>query len=211
MLLHGLARTRHAMRKMERQLQKAGYITANFTYPSTRHPVETLTEYAIPPAIEYCQDQGAQKIHFVTHSLGGILLRFYLQHLTPTTVDIGRIVMLAPPNHGSEIVDKLGNWILFGLFNGPAGPQLGTDLNSMPNQLGAIVHEAGIITGNRRLDPFAWLIPGESDGKVSVLSAKLEGMQDFLILPVSHTFLMNDISVIEQTLYFLEYGRFQRS
>ncbi len=206
-VLHGLARTSSSMEKMNSFLENAGYATANIDYPSRDFPIETLAEKIIPEAIKSCTDQTGGKVHFVTHSLGGILVRYYFKE---NKIDnIGRVVMLSPPNHGSEIVDNLAGWPGFKFINGPAGMQLGTGQQSLLLQLGAPEFKLGIITGNFSFNPFySYLIAGEDDGKVSIESAKLEGMKDFLVVPHSHSFIMNSDVVIEKTLNFFKKGKF---
>ena len=210
-LLHGLARTNRSMLKIEKALKVVGYNVFNCNYPSRKQAIELLSETAIEAAIQHCRDNfQPERIHFVTHSMGGILIRFYLsQH----DIDhLGRVVMLAPPNAGSELVDRLSKLQLFHLIHGPAARQLGTDALSLPNSLGPVNYEVGIIAGNRSLNLlYSALIPGEDDGKVSTRNTRLEGMADFIVLPYAHSFMMNRPQVIEQTLNFLEQGRFDHS
>lgn len=206
-LLHGLARTHRCMNKAARIFSSYGYHVINVSYPSRRKTIEQLAIEAIKPAIEEAEQKHCRRIHFLTHSMGGILLRYYLSK--KTIKNLGRTVMLAPPNRGSEIVDKIGHWKLFYLCNGPAGLQLGTDQNSIPRQLGKLDFETGIITGNKSWNPLlSGLISDANDGKVSVSSARQEGMKDFLPLPYSHSFIMQHKSVIEQALYFIQQGYF---
>ena len=143
--------------------------------------------------------QSATRVHFVTHSLGGILVRSYFAEQADPR--LGRVVMLGPPNQGSEVVDRLGSWWLFGRLNGPAGRQLGTGPDSVPNSLGPVGFELGVIAGNRSIN---WvnslMIPGANDGKVSVARTRVDGMREHLVLPVSHPFLMRHPRVIEATL-----------
>jgi pimeloyl-ACP methyl ester carboxylesterase len=206
-LLHGLARTAHAMKKMEIALEKTGYTVVNQGYPSTKHPIQTLAAETLPAALAQCPDEGS--IHFVTHSMGGILLRQYLsQHNIPR---LGRTVMLGPPNQGSEVVDRLGAWAPFQWFNGPAGSQMGTGPNSIPNQLGPVNFPVGIIAGNQTINfLLSTQLPGPNDGKVTVERTKVEGMQDHLVLPVTHPFMMRNGGVIEQVKVFLATGAFNK-
>jgi triacylglycerol lipase len=207
-LLHGLARSSRSMLKMNAALKNAGYSVFNCNYPSRKQPIELLSVNTIAQAIQHClEEYHPTRIHFVTHSMGGIMVRYYLsQHSVPV---LGRVVMLGPPNAGSELVDRLSGYQLFALINGPAGKQLGTEPSSLPNSLGPVDYEVGIIAGNKNLNLLSSiLIPGDHDGRVSTQSARLEGMADFIQLPVSHSFMMNQQEVIQQTLHFLAQGNF---
>lgn len=205
-LVHGLARSSHSFSKMEHALQDSGFVVVNYSYPSTKHDIETLAGDIIPRSIKECPE--GSPIHFVTHSLGGILVRQYFES---DSLDIpGKVVMLAPPNHGSEVTDKLkDNWF-YRTINGPAGLELGTDSLSTPNQLGPANFELGIIAGTRTVNPIlSTMLPNPDDGKVSVESTKLEGMKDHLEVPYSHTFILRKNVVIEQVVYFLKQGNFE--
>lgn len=208
-LLHGLARTSRSMKKLEAALIESGYQVLNVDYPSRKHKVEKLSAEVIPKAINECRNKTINKIHFVTHSMGGILVRHYLS--SHKIKELGRVVMLSPPNQGSEVADKLKNFPGFATLNGPAGQQLGTSEPSIPRQLGPADFDTGIITGNRTINLFlSLLIPGDDDGKVAVERAKLEGMQDFLVMPYSHPFIMKRKAVIQQVLAYLRDGKFNR-
>ena len=208
-LLHGLARTEKSLSKLEHYLENIGFAVINIGYPSRHKTVQELSVDVIPPAIEQCIGLNASKIHFVTHSMGGILVRYYLEH--NEVANLGRVVMLSPPNKGSEVVDKLKDTLIFKWINGPAGEQLGTDDGSIINSLGAPNYEVGIITGDKSINPIlSLLIPGSDDGKVSVESAKLQGMKDYLVVHNTHPLIMNDENVLQQISAFIKDGVFAR-
>jgi len=208
-LLHGLARTESSLLKLERHLRNKDFCTGNIGYPSRVKTIQELSVDAIPLAIEHCRKLNASRIHFVTHSMGGILVRYYLEH--NEVPNLGRVVMLSPPNSGSEVVDKLKDTRIFKWINGPAGEQLGTGPGSLPKSLGTPNYEVGIITGDRSINPIlSLLIPGRDDGKVSVENAKLRGMKDFLVVHKTHPFIMNDEQVLRQVTAFIKNGLFYR-
>jgi pimeloyl-ACP methyl ester carboxylesterase len=193
------------MRKLETHLAEAGYTVQNIRYPSRALAPEALVEDLHTQLQRCCAD--ASRIHFVTHSLGGILLRAYLaKHELPR---IGRVVMLAPPNHGSEYVDAFGDSRLFRWVFGPTGVELGTDLQSLPNRLPPVGFELGVIAGTRGINPLSYFVlPAGSDGTVSLDSARIDGMQDFVAIPSSHSFIMYSDLAVDLTLEFLRSGRF---
>ncbi len=208
-LIHGLARTHRAMSGMQDFLTAAGYHTVSMGYPSTSKNIEQIAVDHFPAALEQCLQFQPSSVHFVSHSLGGIVLRTVFKSRKPQKM--GRVVMLSPPNQGSEISDSLKDWWFYKWLNGPAGQQLGTDENSHPNQLGPVDYPVGIITGDRYSFFDFWfssIIPGPDDGKVSVASAAVEGMSDFLVVHEAHSFIMNAEYVQEETLYFLKNGIF---
>lgn len=206
-LLHGLNRSWRAMKPLAAALQEAGYSTANVDYPSQRGTIEELAPVVVGMGVEACRETGAQTIHFVTHSMGGILLR-YQQEQEPIP-DIGRVVMLGPPNQGSELVDQTREWPGIGAVNGPAGAQLGTGPDSMPSQLGPVNFPLGVIAGTATINVLASaMLPDEDDGKVTVARTQVEGMRDFLVVDDSHRFMLRSRTVLENTVTFLRTGRF---
>ena len=207
-LLHGLARTDLSMITLERSLKNDNYEVVNYQYPSREYEVEELANH-VSSAIESCSGE-SKAIHFVTHSLGGILLRQYLSDQGIPKLD--KVVMLAPPNKGSEVVDKLGKYGFFKLFNGPAGLQLGTSDQSIPNSIGAWPEDSGslgIIAGEKSINLFlSYLIPDKDDGKVSIDSTKLEGMADHKVMKTTHAMMMHNGRVINEIKTFLKSGSF---
>ena len=207
-VLHGLARTSASMATMTEAINEAGFTAINVDYPSREYPIEALAPMAIGRGLVLCESAGAiEKIHFVTHSLGGILVRNYLSnHEIPR---LGRVVMLGPPNQGSAAVDELGDVPGVDWINGPAGRQLGKGEESVPLQLGPAEFELGVIAGNRTIDPIvSAVLDDPDDGRVSVEDTKLEGMDDFIIVEHSHAFMMRLELPIELTIRFLKTGSF---
>ena len=206
-LVHGLWRSSRSMAPMQEALERAGFVVLNIDYPSRDASIEELSEETIGPAIEQCVKKGATKVHFVTHSLGGILVRSYFSR-RPADI-VGRVVMLGPPNKGSEAVDAFGEFPLFDSIMGPAARELGTHAESTPNILGKPAFDVGIIAGDRTLNLVeSAIIPGRDDSKVSVERTKLEGMTDHVIVGASHPFLMSHPRAIRQTIQFLAIGSF---
>ncbi|MCH6258862.1 alpha/beta fold hydrolase [Puniceicoccaceae bacterium K14] len=205
-LLHGLTRSSDSMRGLETFLEKCGYRVHNLDYPSTKFSIEELVAM-LRPKIEEIASRSS-RIHFVTHSMGGILIRFLLKEYPIS--NLGRVVMLSPPNNGSEVVDKLGHWKAFRKLNGPAGQQLGTDSDSLPCKLGAVEFELGIITGDRSINwLLSLLIQGPNDGKVSIESAKVEGMKAFAVVHATHPYIMKKDVVFRKVQRFLQQGDFE--
>lgn len=204
-LLHGLIRSPASMEKLEGELVQHGFEVSNIGYPSREFPIEELSTMVKDLITD--ENKGAEKIHVVTHSMGGIIIR-YIQENDPIE-KLGRVVMLSPPNGGSEVVDKLGDSFLYDWINGPAGSQLGTDETSLVSQWGPVEFELGIITGDRSINLIlSTMIPGDDDGKVSIESAKVEGMKAFKVVHASHPFIMKKDGVIQDTILFLREGRF---
>jgi len=206
LLLHGLARSSFSMSILERRLKRAGFRVRSKGYGSTRANISQHVAWLDEVLTQ--EDMSKTKtLHFVTHSLGGIILRKYLQDRT--LPNLGRVVMLAPPNQGSEIVDHLREWPLFRYIMGPSGQELGTDPQGVPNSLGKVDFELGVITGNASKSILgAMFLPSPHDGTVAVEAAKVDGMKDFLVVPHSHAFIMNSPNVANQVAIFLRTGKF---
>lgn len=207
-LLHGLGRTANSLLLMELRLRDAGYDVVNESYPSTKSTLEELIEQE-PPRLLALRPS-ARRVHFVTHSMGGIIMRGYLgRHTIP---NLGRVVMMGTPNKGSALIDEMGKWPGFDRIVSPAGKAIGATADSIPNTIRDGDAEFGVIAGRVSLNPLlSSMIEGENDGKVSVESTRFAAMKDHIVLPVSHTFMMNDREVANQTIRFIETGAFDHS
>ena len=205
-LLHGLARTHHAMSSIEFTLKQHDYLVVNQDYSSTKKSIEAIANQDIQPMVNQCLSYQPDQIMFVTHSMGGIVLQQYLENHTVHA--LSHIVMLSPPNHGSPLADLLHTHWLFQKIMGPAGQELLTS-HVRHQLLAKPAYKIGIIAGDFNLIPFSRSIFHDaSDGKVSVSSARLEYMSDFIVLPVGHTFMMKNTEVKKQILYFFRFGEF---
>ncbi len=209
-LLHGLARSASSMSKLGEALGSQRFIVVNIDYPSRQYPIDVLAENTVPAGVQTCISAGATRVNFVTHSLGGILLRAYTQH---TSIDsLHRVVMLGPPNNGSEVVDSMKEIPGFLWLNGPAGQQLGTGNSGVPASLGEARFDLAVIAGTSTINPIlSSYLPDPDDGKVSVASTKLGNMCAHIQMAVAHPFLMKDDEVIEETVSYLLTGRFVSS
>jgi len=205
-LLHGLGESPLIMSALEVALKKAGYDVSNVAYPSTKYTIETLLETYVEPLLGRWPE--AEKVHFVTHSLGGVLLHAALQKKKPA--NLGRVVMTAPGLHGSEAIEVYRhNWFYRTLF-GPASLQSGTGRDAFARKLvNHADYELGVIAGCVPLDLLSMLfVPWPHDGKISVMRTRLRNMADHIVLPTSHDFTSNDPLAIWQVLHFLKHGHF---
>jgi pimeloyl-ACP methyl ester carboxylesterase len=194
------------MSVLEYRLEAEGYRVVSFGYPSRSEPMETLVDL-LAEEVERCCAADAASVHFVTHSMGGILVRSYLGDRPEP--HRGRVVMLSPPAGGSELIDTFEDSPLLRLIVGPAGVELGTDSTDIAGRFGPVRFTLGVITGDLSFNPVtSWIIPGPDDGKVGVDNARVEGAADFLVLPATHTFIMNRADVAEATIRFLRQGSF---
>lgn len=207
-LVHGIAKSGKVMRNIENYLRPY-YEAVNLDYPSCRYPIETLARDYLATAVERrCPDK-AGKIHFVAHSMGGLVVRQFLKSQRPE--NLGRVVMLCPPLMGSELADFFKDNFLYRRLYGPAGQELGTDPSALPQRLGPVDFELGVIMGDRSIDPICCrILPGPNDGRVTVARSRITGMKDHIVLPSSHTFILRTTRALRQIFYFLANGRFYR-
>jgi triacylglycerol lipase len=200
-LLHGLGRTSGSMLLASRHLRRAGFNTVRIGYPSLRLPIGELAALV---AAKLPRDEAP--IHFLTHSLGGVIVRYIAKHHRPN--NLGRVVMLGPPNKGSKLASKMRRHWYYRLTTGPAGQQLHTGPDSIPNQLGPVDFELGVIASAHSADPFSRLIGNDNDGKVTLEETKVDGMTDWVTVRRGHTWQMMDPAVLNHAVHFLRHGMF---
>ena len=207
-LLHGLNRTASSMSKFAFDLSEEGYHVINYTYPSRKYDIQTLACSFLDSLIKSHCVNAHKKIHFVTYSLGSIILRKYLEE--KPLLNIGRVVMVTPPNHGSEIVDLLKNFFVFSWLLGKAGKQLGAHNSSYVNKLPKkILFDLGIIAATTSYNPFSYFIfNSTNDGTVSVNSMKMLGMRDYVEVDTTHFFAPTNDDVVKLAVNFINYGYF---
>ena len=206
-LLHGIGTASWTMRAAERAMREAGYRTLNLDYPGRRLGLAALAAH-VDAASAHWIDGLDGEVHFLTHSMGGLVIRVLLGTRRPAR--LGRVVMLGPPNGGSEIADLLARYALYNRIFGPAGAELITKRSAaLTTLLGTVDYPVGVIAGRRAIDPVSWmLLPKPNDGKVAVAHTRVSGMADHLILPVDHTFMVRDPAVLRAALRFIRSGRF---
>lgn len=207
-LLHGVALSDWTMRPLARALHDAGYRTVNLAYPSRTMPIEAIAREYLPKQLHAHGVAQAPRLHFVTHSMGSLVVRLLLAEQRPA--NLGRVVMLGPPNHGSAAADRVRDHRLIRRLMGRNLPALSSDAAGIAQRLPAADFDLGIIAGSSRINPlFDSSLGGVHDGVVTVESAKLDGMRDFIVLPHSHTIMLWRRTVKQQVLHFLREGRFQ--
>src|SRR6187549_2096012 len=206
-LLHGIGMQGYVMKRLETALTAAGYRVVNVSYPSREMSFEKLTGEYLPAQLLANDVARAPRLNFITHSLGSLLVRKLIQDARPS--NLGRVVMIGPPNHGSTAADEARHSALLSEFLGENLTRLGTGENSIVSTLGPADFEVGIIAGEVAINPvFGKVLEGKNDGAVTVESAKLEGMRDFIVVPYSHTVMLWRDEVIQQALTFLREGKF---
>jgi pimeloyl-ACP methyl ester carboxylesterase len=212
-VLHGLFRSASSMRHMARYLkERGGYTVFNINYPTTRGSV---ADHATSLKKIIASLDGIESIDFVAHSLGNLVVRHYLadhtrpeQGLWPDR-RIGRMVMLGPPNQGAQLAVALGKYGAFRAVAGQSASGLGRDWSELQSKLATPQFEFGILAGGRGSESGynPWL-GADNDLVVSVETTRLPGAADFAVLPVVHTLMMDDATVQQYTLRFLQHGYF---
>jgi len=204
-LLHGLGRGKSAMRLLASRLEDAGFLTKIIKYKSLNASPKEILETVTEQINTFCRDK-KQTIHFAGHSLGGLLVRAYLD--SNKVENLGRVVLIGTPNKGTPLVDKFqDSWLL--KLMGETTLSLGTDENSFPNSIGPPYYPAGIIAGSSTIINNEKILPGDDDGVVPVESAKLDGMTDMIVINAGHSMLRYNKDAADAAIHFLKHGRFK--
>lgn len=207
-LIHGLGRSPRSLLAVRFWLWRAGYRVVSVGYPSRRVTVQEAVDGWVKPALARLNPAAGSHVHFVTHSLGGILFRSWARQRDPA-FPLGRTVMLGPPNQGSEVLEALASHRWIRRLLGPVVEELGAGENCTPRRLGAVPAGTGVIMGNRAVIPFFRDILGpESDGIVTVAGGWVTGQADFMVVPADHTFMMWRPQVLRAVERFLKEGCF---
>ena len=207
LLLHGIARRASAMRRMERAFAAEGFATLNLDYPARTAALKDLAAMIGPEVDAFAAN--VARLHVVTHSIGGLVARALLTRRRPE--NLGRVVMLGPPNGGSEVADALCRLGAYRRFFGPAGAQLTTEREeALRDLLGSVDYPLGVIAGNRTVYFLeSWLmLPGPNDGRVTVERTRVPGMSDHVTIHATHAMMMWNREVIAEALHFVRHGRF---
>lgn len=204
-LLHGIAKTKYDMAALAKRLRREGYAVVNWDYSSTRYRIHELADMLA----EQVERFPNYRVHFVTHSMGGIVVRkFFSRHSLPNA---GRFVMIAPPSQGAELAQFFGNWGLYQYLLGPAGQDLRPGSDGCCASAGIPPVEFGIIAGGTgRTIGINPLLPGDNDGTVTVESTRLEGAQDFALVPYPHPVIQMMPKTLDLAVSFLEKGTFDQ-
>ena len=205
-VLHGLGQGKWSMKLLALRLNKAGFIVERIGYKSiNRSPQDILQD--VTTQINASLPDTNYTVHFVGHSLGGLIIRAYLD--SNRIVNLGRVVLIGTPNQGTPFVDKYHDSWWMKLL-GPMSRALGTDENSFPNSIASPYYPVGIIAGITEIINNEKTIPGQDDGIVPLESTKLEQMTDIIIIKTHHAMLPKSRTVAEQTIALLRNGHFKK-
>jgi triacylglycerol esterase/lipase EstA (alpha/beta hydrolase family) len=207
-LAHGLGRSDGAMWRFAQRLENAGYKVCRLDYATIGESIDDVlaeTTKQIDDCILH-----APKVHFVGHSLGGLVIRAYLQNnqLQLEKINIAEVVLIGTPNKGSELADHFSDsWLME--VGGGISRALVTGSSSLGNNLDETDVNVGIIAGTKSSSLTSDKFDGPNDGLVSVESTKLNNMSDFITIDVSHSMMRYNLGVAEQTIHFLQNGTFK--
>ena len=200
--LHGILRSSKSWTDLQRVLQPDGYTFVSIDYPSTQQSISDFADQLQGLIVSL---EGIERIHFVVHSMGGLIVRRWCQQYSDPRVE--RLVMIGTPNSGAEVASMLQKNLLFQLIFGPSGQELVADPETFISTLPLPTMEFAVIAGAKGdSNGFNPLIPGDDDGIVTVKSARLPGAQDYLSVRSLHSFLPWHPEVMDATRRFLSTG-----
>lgn len=208
-LLHGVMLSGFSMARIAARLRREGFRVINISYPSRTVPIKAIATEFLPRRLERTDAHSAERLHFVAHSMGALVVRQFLESHRPP--NLGRVVMLGPPNHGSTAADILARYAFFRWLVGRNLADLRTSPDALPARLRPADFEAGVIAGSTSINfLLSRLVQQPNDGPVSVASSRLEGMRDHLVVRRSHSLMLWHTDVLVQIVSFLRTGRFDR-
>lgn len=195
------------MEYLEDRLSREGYAVVNRSYPSTSLTIQESGEFLRRRIERRLAADPDAEVSIVTHSMGGLLARYYLTHYPPE--NFNALVMIAPPNQNADKAERFKDFFFYRWLYGEPGQQLATGLDELQRLLGVPEQRFGIIAGGTGDENgFTPTIPGDDDGTLSVESTKLEGAADFILLRYSHAFIMRKRETADQVIHFLRHGEF---
>lgn len=207
-VIHGFARRARSMNKIAKKIHQSGYEVRNVDYDSIHQSIDEIKEEVFTKFDQYIADSQSREIHFIGHSLGGLLVRAYLDQTT--VKNLGSVVLMGAPNKGSQLVNQYEDKWYFSWL-GPAVFELKVGGSQFLKELKAPYYKVGVIAGSKPYSKFsAGMLEGDHDGLVTVESTKLKGMHDFIVIDVNHSRMKRDPRVIEQVIYFLKHGQFKK-
>ncbi len=207
-LVHGLRGSSSSFESLQQRLTKEGYAVLLIDYPSTKFTIPTLANSLFSEVLARSGPEQFDSLHVIAHSMGAIMVRYYLQEHALDR--LGRVVFLSPPNHGIELINRFDWCAWFRKFNGPGGMQLAAGDTNFVESLQPPDYPVGILMSSRSINPVASMfIPGKDDGRVSIKSAKLEGMRDFKLISTNHHVIMRKQATISAAIHFLKNGYFE--
>ena len=210
-LIHGLRGNTDDMQIITDYLKEYNFETVNFVYPSKDDKIQNLAEIFLKPEVLKQIEKQPKQIHFVTHSMGGIVLRSYLvNHLTEIDSILGKVIMISPPNKGSDVSEFFKKTMLYQKRYGISGQQIGYDINKQVGLSDSVSYNPGIIAGTDTQFPyFSYFIKGDDDGKISTERTKLKGMGDYIEMHFPHDTIMEQKEVAKQVLHYIENSEFE--
>ena len=208
-IIHGLARSGYAMRSLTGRIEEAGYNTFVVDYASLGKSMDEVVMDVTEQINDCCH--GAVRVHFVGHSLGGLLTRAYFTRPQSERLrqKLGQVIMIGTPNQGSAIVDHYEDRWWMKKF-GDTTLSLGTTPEDFPRKLPPPDFRPGVIAGTNGWFLSNKIFGEKNDGLVAVSSTHLPEMADYVEIDVGHSMMRFNKEVAEQTLYFLEHGQFHQ-